>query len=515
MSNLTANGAGTELPALRQPASSSVIYVAQLTGLGLAACAVSCLFFFPRIGLWRGLSAGVSPFIDVPEVNRAVYALQQLAHPWSKIRNSSNVVLQWRLFFPILGHALSMPPWLYLSLPHVGCVVVAGYAAHLMRRRGAGWWTAFFAATLLATGSWFFVATGWLGYTDSWTLLGMLAVAFSPWRTTIAITCLLEPFIDERFVMALPLAYVIRQIDLERVDRQGVGAALLDAALMAGPSIAYILVRMWMIRSEDTGSILYVQQRLGELRNAATPWYIWVDGWWQGLRCGWVLVALAIWLEVRRRPAAGWVLAIVCAVTLAAALLIAADIGRSASALWPAAMLGLLLALRQRSAWVRNGLPVLVVANLILPASNVLIGTIRPISWFGTELDRYRHPTGILNPAGWLEAANLSISQKQWNEALGEMDICVKLGGASAKALADRAIIYLNLNDLERATVDADAATAINPVSVDALFARGMIYQRQHDTADARRLLERALNTSGPDWQFRADCIAGLKSTQQ
>lgn len=270
-----------------------------------------------------------------------------------------------------------------------------------------------------------------------------------------------------------------------------------------------------MIRSEDTGSILYVQQRLGELRNAATPWYIWVDGWWQGLRCGWVLVALAIWLEVRRRPAAGWVLAIVCAVTLAAALLIAADIGRSASALWPAAMLGLLLALRQRSAWVRNGLPVLVVANLILPASNVLIGTIRPISWFGTELDRYRHPTGILNPAGWLEAANLSISQKQWNEALGEMDICVKLGGASAKALADRAIIYLNLNDLERATVDADAATAINPVSVDALFARGMIYQRQHDTADARRLLERALNTSGPDWQFRADCIAGLKSTQQ
>jgi hypothetical protein len=501
----------TESPSLLRPAREGASYVAQLAGVGLAACAVSCLFFCPAFVFWRGLWLGPPWLARSPEVGRAVVALQQLNHPLVKITDPGHVVLQWRLLFPILGHALDMPPWLYLALPHIGCVVVTAYAAHLMLRQGASWLAAFFAATLLATGSWFFVSTGWLGYADSWYLLGLLAVAFSPWRTTIAVTCLLEPFIDERFVLTLPLVYVVRQIYFERFDRPHLRAALIDAAVMAAPSIPYIALRLWLLRSADAGSNLYIQGRLRELRSIHVPWYRWVDGWWQGLRCGWLLVVIAIWLQFRRRlPASAVALAGVCAATIAMALLIALDIGRTNSALWPAGLLGLLMLLRWRPLWVRYGLPALLVANLALPANNVTANVSLRVNPLYTEVEHYRHPTGLMSSAAWLDAAQITMSHQQWGAALQALDTAVALDDRSAEALAARAIFNFNFNQLDRATGDADAALAIDPKSADALFVRGAIYSRRKDSENARRLLQAALDAAPPDWPHRQQCRALL-----
>jgi hypothetical protein len=502
----------TESPVLLRPTRANVGYVAQLAGVGLAACAVSCLRFCPRFAMWRGLSVGFPPFTESPEVDRAVYALQQLNHPLVKITDPGNVALQWRLLFPIIGHALCLPPWLYLALPHMGCVVVTAYAAHLMLRQGARWLAAFFTATLLATGSWFFVSTGWLGYGDSWYLLGLLAVAFSPWRAAIALTCLLEPFIDERFVLTLPLVYVVRQIYFERFDRRHLRAVLIDAAAMAAPSVPYIALRLLLLlRSADAGSGLYVQWRLRELRTIEVPWYRWVDGWWQGLRCGWLLVVVAIWLQFRRRlPASALVLSGVCAATIGMALLIASDIGRTNSALWPAGLLGLLLLLRWRPLWVRYGLPALLAGNLALPANNVITTISRPVNSLYTEVEHYRHPTGMMNSAAWVEVADVEMSQGPRVVALEALDTAVALDDRSAEALAHRAIFYFNFNHLDRATADADAALAIDPKSADALFIRGSIYSRRNDPKTAARLLQAALDETPLDWPHREECRALL-----
>jgi tetratricopeptide (TPR) repeat protein len=442
-----------------------------------------------------------SPLLNkTPEVGRGAFALQQLGHPLVRIADPSNIVLQWRLAFPIIGHALYLPPWLYLALPHIGCVVVTAYTAHLMLRQGAGWLAAFFAATLLATGSWFFVSTGWLGNADSWYLLGLLAVAFSPWRTTIALTCLLEPFIDERFVLALPLVYVVRQIYFERFDRRQLRAALIDAAVMAAPSVPYIALRLLLLlRSADAGSNVYIQQRLQELRSIPVPWYRWVDGWWQGLRGGWLLVVLAIWLQFRRRLAASaLVLASISLATIAMALLIAADVSRSNSALWPAGLLGLLLLLRWRPLWVRYGLPALLAGNFLLPANNVIMGNSWRVRSFYTELEQYRYPPGTMSSAAWLDMARVEDSRKNPGAVLHDLDIAVQLDDRSVEALADRAIFYFNFNQLDRATADADAALAIDPKSPDALFVRGAIYSRRNDPKNAARLLHAALKETTP-----------------
>jgi tetratricopeptide (TPR) repeat protein len=486
-------------------------YVARLGGVGLAACAVCGLFFCPAFVFWRGLWLGRPWLTRSPEAGRAVYALEQLNHPLIKVTDPGQVVLQWRLLFPVVGHALYLPPWLYLSLPHLGCIVVTAYAAHLMRRQGASWLSAFFAATLLATGSWFFVSTGWLSYEDSWELLGLLAVAFSPWRATIAITCLLEPFIDERFVLTLPLLYVIRQIYFARIERRDRRGALLDAAVMAAPSVPYIAIRLVLLRWVDAGSNQYLHDRMRELTTQHVPWTRWVDGWWQGLRCGWLLVAMAIWLQFRRRlPGLGLVLAGLCIATIAMALVIASDIGRTNSALWPAAVLGLLLLLRWRPMWVRYGLPALLIANLALPARNVSANAVLHVNSLYTELDHYRHPIGLMSSAAWLDAAEIAMSQKQWGQAREALDNAVRLDDRSAQALAARAIFNFNFNHLDKATADADAALAIDPKSPDALFVRGAIFSRRGDSKDAARLLQMALDEAPPDWPHRRQCRALL-----
>jgi tetratricopeptide (TPR) repeat protein len=156
-------------------------------------------------------------------------------------------------------------------------------------------------------------------------------------------------------------------------------------------------------------------------------------------------------------------------------------------------------------------LSVLLVCNLLLPASNVItIGSV-PIHSFYTELERCRRPTGIYNSAAWIEAAELAMNQQKWADALHTLDIAVALNDQSAEALANRAILYFNLNHLDRATADADAALAIDPKSADALFIRGAIYSRRNDPKNAARLLQAALDKTPLEWQHRQECRALLR----
>ncbi len=74
----------------------------------LAAFVVVILFFAPRFMLWPWLDLD-SAERQAPEFNRAIDTLRQLDHPFVRITNPTNQVINWRLLFPVLGHYLNLP----------------------------------------------------------------------------------------------------------------------------------------------------------------------------------------------------------------------------------------------------------------------------------------------------------------------------------------------------------------------------------------------------------------------
>ena len=167
--------------------------------------------FAPRFIYWSWIDLDSSEH-HAAEFNRAIDTLRQLERPFVPITNPTNSVINWRLLFPFLGHVLHLPRWAFLALPSLGCLLVLGYVAHLVRREGGTRWSAILATALSATTSWFFVSTGWLAYFDSWYVLGLLVATFSRSPYAAAAACLLSPWVDERFVLALPLVVLVRGI---------------------------------------------------------------------------------------------------------------------------------------------------------------------------------------------------------------------------------------------------------------------------------------------------------------
>lgn len=150
-------------------------------------------FFCPRFVMWRGLDLPDAWYF--PELNRAVDALQQIRNPFAPIDHPSNDVLQWRLLFPLLAYCLAIPDFVYLILPHIGCVVTLGWVAKLMLDHTGSGWIAFLGAVMIGTTSWFFVSTGWLAYFDSWYILGLLLASFHRSHWLLVASCILVPWI--------------------------------------------------------------------------------------------------------------------------------------------------------------------------------------------------------------------------------------------------------------------------------------------------------------------------------
>ena len=183
----------------------------------LAAFVLLVCFFSPRFFLWSFYDLESSEHHPA-EFNRAIDTLRQLKDPFVRITNPTNRIISWRLLFPILGHYLHLPDWAFLSLPFLGCLLVLGYVAHLVRRESQSIWAGVAASALAGSASWFFVSSGWLAYFDSWYILGLLVAAFERSSVATALACLLTPWVDERFILTLPLVVVVRSIFLTGVE---------------------------------------------------------------------------------------------------------------------------------------------------------------------------------------------------------------------------------------------------------------------------------------------------------
>lgn len=332
-------------------------------------CAALCLLvtlavFAPRLWLMRTEMPGTFQW------DRARTYLQQSKDPF---RRDIEPAMLWRVLPPLAAHTLGLKGKTPLVLPWLGVVAMTAYVAALCRRRLDDP-RYILGGTLLFTASSAVLAPAhWLGLNDAWTWLGLLAVAFGRSRWATPLACLLAPWVDERFIIGLPLALLVRATDRE----EPLNGRLVATGLWLLP---YAVVRVWFsaaaAATQPTEDFLRTQ--LGTIA-LLVPWA--PLGWWMAWRAGWLAIAYAC---TPRRP--GLVLA--AAATLGVSLALASDLSRSAAILAPLALLGVFDHARRAPATAPRTVWLVALGNLLIPAAHVTFTKFDLISPLPIEIIR-------------------------------------------------------------------------------------------------------------------------------
>ncbi|HEX3729683.1 MAG TPA: hypothetical protein VHV47_07755, partial [Opitutaceae bacterium] len=336
--------------------------------LALGCFGLLGFFFSPPFGAFLAWSR-MPELRDLIEVRRGASVLEQMAHPGAPVQDPLHSAIQWRLLFPVLGHVFGLSGPLLFALAPLGCLFALAFIIAVLRREGAAWAETAAAAVVLGAGAWYFTSLSWLGYFDSWVVLALLVTAFARTRWAVWAACLWAPWIDERFVLAAPLALYCRHLWPQRP------ASTADAKREYGvPALlllAFVVVRLGLLAG-PSAPMATVSGYFAAIHPGGVPLSRLVFGAWSGLRLGWLLVIAAAALTAPRGRGNG-VLAAAVLLLLVAGLATAQDLGRSMMLEMPAALLGaVLLARGATRPWLRSGLLAAAAAALLLPAHLVV-----------------------------------------------------------------------------------------------------------------------------------------------
>lgn len=337
-----------------------------------SALALAGAFFCPRLFI---LLAEPDPLTF--QWNRGLNFLGQCADPFAP---TDEAALRWRILPPLVAHVLHLRGLQPLVLAWLGVgalgLATAAWGERLLQSRVS----AFALVILVATTSAVLVPLHWVGIHDAWVWLGLLAVVLSPHRGAVALAGLLCPWIDERFIIGLPLAIWARA-GIGGSNPRDFWRELFSAGLWVLP---YALVRgFFSLRVGDPGSAVFLQNALADLRVTLQ----WAPlGWWMGLRAAWVFNAVALLYAVRERRVGLEVL--IAGATIALSTFLAHDLSRSIAILLPWVVLGIARLHRDRPATAQLALVCAALANLALPAAHVVFKTVDIMSPLPLELVR-------------------------------------------------------------------------------------------------------------------------------
>jgi tetratricopeptide (TPR) repeat protein len=483
--------------------------IALCLGIAVGASVVSVLAYTPHFYAWRALGNYIVH--RAPEYSRANALLLQVQDPWSTRYDPLHHVLAWRMLFPVLWHYTHLPPRAILAMPHVGCVAALWLVAWLTYRSLQRWTPTILGTLLFATLPWFFVSSGWLGYFDSWYVLGLVATAFVPSRWALGIAALLTPWVDERFLLALPVTLFVREASLHRLEERAWRDALYDVVLAIAGAFPYLAARAIFWLQGDADSQTYIQAHALNLPDVVPSRFL--AGLWSGYRAGWLLIGLGLWIWARR---AGWkwgaTLILTVVATAVGGLFIATDMSRTVMMICPTLVWGVWLweASRPMSqAWL---LPAVVAANFLLPATHELWFSQFTIGRLPAELANLRETS-----LPGLEAANLIVeaesllAQGQIPAARAKLDEALSIDDTYAVAYAHRAAMHINEKDLASAAVDAAEAVRLDPTMPYAYYLRGYISALRGDRAAAYEDLRKAVGYGGPNWNKRNEALRLLE----
>jgi hypothetical protein len=331
---------------------------------GALAILVSAWFFPPRIEAWSTRDPRLQ------EWSRADAFLKQCQHP---LRQDVEPAVRWRLLPPLVCHALGLKGNAPLAFCWAGVALFAVcLAARLdLLTRSRAW--AAVGTVGFATSGPFITALGWLGLNDGWYLLALLESAAGTSLGVLGLCSFLGPWIDERFLIALPLALCVRM----RLHPQP--GAWRRTCLVACAGIApYILMRAGFsaVRG-DAVSADYAASMIGVFRIYAP--YVPL-GWAMGYRVGWLALG-AGFLAMGNRWRSRLPGIALAAAGLAVISVVAWDLDRSTGILLPAYVMGIVAAAQagnaDRSRLLVFGLGC-VLLNLALPYAHIVGFT---VSW--------------------------------------------------------------------------------------------------------------------------------------
>lgn len=401
-------------------------------GLATLVSALLVLFFSPAWVAFRAWSRVPEVFWQVVPVRRGVQVMKQVGDPFTEITDPLHRILQWRLLLPLSGHVLGLAPEFVLVLAPLGCVLVLAVLVAQGRALGASVAEGCLLAIVAGAGAWFFTSSGWLGYYDSWLVLGLWIVAWarSPWVVWLA--CALTPWVDERFALGFPLALLVRWIAGADASSSPLSLRGLALWLVREARVELVVVGLWAVvrlwLAGRTGS-----QGLGDYGRAidsGVPAWRFAFGGWEGLRAGWIPVLLAAPLLMSKREnAAGLLLALGIVATTLVGLMTSNDLSRSAVLALPVLPLGWGY-LRGTARWRRlHVAPLLGAAALLLPANHVISTFTVPIHGLWREVHDLETPPPPYAPDLYLEEAQRLSSAGDPTQAREQATVALRLAG--------------------------------------------------------------------------------------
>jgi len=283
--------------------------------------------------------------------------------------------MRWRFVPQVFIYAVGRDHLLALALPWFGALVLAVYVLRTLRERGYDPYTAILLGTALLSSAPIFVSTGWLSFNDAWVALGAMALAFSRGRAVVIISCAICPFIDERFIFAIPGALLIRYYPFTEVRWAGIALRMMAAI---APFLICRAIGLALGRGGPSEFLLSTVK--------SSTSYLWVAplALWMAFRFAYIPAIQRAQSEFSPHRAA--VIVLICAslAPVVVGFTLASDTMRTASILFPLCLWGMLgptLIERKWALWLALG-------NLVVPAAHVTATKIVPINSALIELWR-------------------------------------------------------------------------------------------------------------------------------
>ncbi len=473
--------------------------------LALGCFALLIFFFSPPWAAFRAWSR-VPELQNLLEVRRGASVLYQVDHLGDAIPDRLHQAIQWRLLFPTLARILSLPAIALFGLADVGCVLVCAFVITILRRRQIPWTETTLITIVLGATSWFFTSVCWLGYYDSWLALALLIVAFARTRWSVWAACVWAPWVDERFIVAAPLAFLCRWMALRTDEKSKTLTSNWKTELVV-PSlllVSYLGVRFGLLGSHSAAGATPGGYLLGRnFLNA--PLSRIAFGVWGGLRSAWLFVIAAVVLVGGVQRIWSWLLGVAIVLVALIGLATAQDYSRSMTMLIPVALLVALTAFRTHARWLPWVLGGSAFAALLLPAHHVMNDGVNPIFYLYRELAAFENPPAIIMPEIYELAAIHAMEHGDFAVAEQDLTFAIKLSDNPASPAKQRGILAASQHRWADAKRDFSMYVQYDPQNPDARFMRAQASLALGDATAARSDVDIALKLAPEGWTSRPD----------
>jgi hypothetical protein len=480
-------------------------------GVSLPLIAAACVIglvtvrFAPRLVVWRAWALRPEIF-DQSETGRAQVALWQVDHLGKAIEHRDHKVQRWRLLFPTVAAVVRLPAPVHLALYPAGAILAVAYLAEVLRRAGLPSWQIFAALAAVTANCWFFTATGWLAYCDGWVALGLLIVTFSArWQAVLA-AALLLPWADDRFILGTPLALAVAWV-LDREQPLREGPSFLRRTIAAGAGIA-VAVSVRAILAAVAASDL----NAAPIPPLGHPDAMLAAGFWHNLRAAWLLIPAAVaGLALRHGGRMAAILTILAACCFAVPYAAAYDQSRAAVVLLPLAVIGVFELAGSPRWWPL--LPAIAAANLVLPASHMMLLGFSQIDPLWTEFHRLHQPPKPYRPDDYAIAAVEQSAAGNPRDAAWLLGIACSLQCEPALVARTRALLALDAGKPEAAVESLRRCVTAQPVSIENEALLAVSLAKTGEVAEARSLAARLLAEIPADHPCRVILVKLLRES--